>query len=203
MLINKWLLVALGALTAVVGYLGTVDWNTMAPTYAGGIVMALGLVKALVGSLMPPASQTTIVKTGGSVVTHTSHAWLALLLLLGAGLHLAGCASLTTLAGATVNPNYAYAAAQTFDAAETTADAYLRLPPCAAGGPPLCRKAAAVKAIVPAIRTGRTARKAVVAALQAANGGAIPVASYNTLQGAIETLNAAYANYSIAAPTGN
>ena len=44
-------------------------------------------------------------------------------------------------------------------------------------------------------------RNAVVAALHASGGGSIPVASYNTLQSAIDILNSIYTNYGVAAVT--
>ena len=114
---------------------------------------------------------------------------------------LAGCATVeSVITGSTVNPNYAYAAVQSFNAAETTADSYLKLPACVSGGSTACRNATAAAAIVPAIRTARTARNALVAALHASNGGAVPVASYNTLQSAIDVLNSIYTNYGVAAP---
>lgn len=58
-LTNKWTMFALSAATAAVGYLGTVDWNTLEPSYAGGIVSALGMAKMILSALRPattPAS---------------------------------------------------------------------------------------------------------------------------------------------------
>ena len=114
---------------------------------------------------------------------------------------LSGCAALdggAILVSSTVNPNYAYAAVQTFDVAETTADGYLRLPACVAGAiSHVCRDRGAVAKIVPLVRTGRTARNAVKAALRASNGGPIPVVSYNTLQAVVGTLQSVYANYGV------
>jgi hypothetical protein len=71
MLTNKWVLVALGALTTLVGYFGTVDWNTMLPSDAGGIVIVIGAVKFVLASLMPPVGQANITKTAGTFFTHT------------------------------------------------------------------------------------------------------------------------------------
>lgn len=71
MIINKWLLMLANLVIIVIGYLGTVDWQTMAPSKAGTIIMILGLVKATVAALMPPVSQSTIVATGKPIVTHT------------------------------------------------------------------------------------------------------------------------------------
>ena len=71
MLANKYISVALGLATVIVGYLATVDWATLAPSYAGSAVMAIGLLKAILGAVQPPASQATITSTGGSIITHT------------------------------------------------------------------------------------------------------------------------------------
>lgn len=68
---NKWIMLALNVLVMVVGYLATVNWNTYLPSDAGSIVMALGAIKAVLAAIMPPASQSTITSTGGTIVTHT------------------------------------------------------------------------------------------------------------------------------------
>lgn len=120
---------------------------------------------------------------------------------LALALSLSACAGLGVVASSSVNPNYAAAAVQAFNAAETAADTYLQLPKCTSATGVVCRNATAVKSIVPLIRTGQTARNAILSALQASNGAAIPVASYNTLQAIISTLNSVYTNYGVG--TGN
>ena len=116
-------------------------------------------------------------------------------------LGLTGCANIdnayNTLTGASVSPQSALVAANSFDALETVATGYLQLPACGSGAPVTCRNAAAVSKIVPAIRSGRAARNAIEALLSANNGGAITVASYNTLSAAVTTLEAVYSSYSI------
>lgn len=108
---------------------------------------------------------------------------------------LAGCAGL--LPSASASPQSALVAANSFDALETVATGYLELPHCATSSSAACRNASAVASIVPAVRTGRTARNQIEALLQANNGGAIPLATYNTLSASIATLEAVYAQYSI------
>jgi hypothetical protein len=73
MLVNKWVLFALSLIAVVVAYLGTVDWQTLAPSQAGAILMAIAVVKAIVAAVMPPASQKTITAqpAAGGIVTHT------------------------------------------------------------------------------------------------------------------------------------
>ena len=71
MIMNKWLNLALGVAVVLAGYLGTVDWQTLAPSQAGTIVMILGAVKAILGAIQPPASQTMITSTGNMVFPHT------------------------------------------------------------------------------------------------------------------------------------
>ena len=164
----------------------------------GGVFRTLA-TKRIVSALPPAAPTPPSPKL-------QAQAWLALLPLLAL---LSGCAqwqAITGIASSTVNPNYAAAAIQAFDAAETVADGYLKLPACVAGGAKVCRSKAAVAAIVPAVRTGRAARDAVQSALAASNGGPIAVASYNNLESVVTTLQAVYTNYNIALPanvTGN
>jgi hypothetical protein len=72
MITNKWIALGLGLLTVVMGYLGTVDWaHTVAPTMAGSIIMAIGAIRAVLGAIQPPSSQTTLTSTGGTIFTHT------------------------------------------------------------------------------------------------------------------------------------
>lgn len=123
-----------------------------------------------------------------------------------AALSLGACSNLQTLYGevtsTSISPQAALAAANAFDAVETTATAYLSLPACGGAGAPIaCRNATAVANIVPAVRSGRAARKAIEGLLQSSNGGPIPVANYNTLEAAIQTLQSTYAQFSIASVT--
>ena len=71
MLANKWILFALSLAVAIVSYLSTVDWHTLLPSEAGGIVAAIGLLKAVLSAVMPPTTQPTITATGSSLFTHT------------------------------------------------------------------------------------------------------------------------------------
>jgi pyrimidine deaminase RibD-like protein len=119
-------------------------------------------------------------------------------------LALSGCSTVTTLYGelsaTTIPPQTALVAANSFDVIETTATAYLSLPACGSVGATIaCRNAAAVAKIVPSIRAGRVARNGVEALLRANSGAAIPVATYNTLQSAVATLQGVYAAYNISA----
>lgn len=125
-------------------------------------------------------------------------------ILFASALALSGCGAgtfLTNLTGATVSPQSALVAANSFDALETAATAYLQLPACATPSPTgvVCRNAAAAKAIGPAVRAGRTPRNQIEALLAANNGAAIPVATLATLQAAIASLQSIYAQYSIQA----
>ena len=125
-------------------------------------------------------------------------------LILVAALALGGCSAITQawdVATATsVPPQYALAAANSFDAIETVATGYLQLPACGSVGASVaCRNAAAVATIVPAVRSGRAARNAIETLLGQNSGAAIPVASYNTLEAAISTLQTINSQYNIAA----
>lgn len=74
MIFNKYALIALGALGALVSYLSTVDWSSMLPSSKAGAVVTLILVlKTVLASLMPPPSQKTIVadSQAGGLITHT------------------------------------------------------------------------------------------------------------------------------------
>jgi len=115
---------------------------------------------------------------------------------------LGGCAAVQqawdVATSTSVPAQYAYAAANSFDAIETVATAYIQLPPCG-GAWVVCRNSAAVAKIVPAVRSGRVARNQIEALLTANSGAAIPIASYNTLEAAISSLQAVYVQYNIPA----
>ncbi|SRR5579883_1916134 len=125
-------------------------------------------------------------------------------LLLAAALTLAlsGCAEFqkayNALTGATISPSTVYIAANAFDAVEQTATNYLKLPACSGSSGPVCRSAAAVKAIVPAVRSGRIARNQLEAQINASGGGApISTSLYQTLVGATNSLRQIFAQYGI------
>lgn len=118
-----------------------------------------------------------------------------ILVVVGA-LVLAGCQTVATTSP-TMSPQTAVVAVNTFDALEVAATGYLQLPACSATVTIACRQATAVRTIVPAIRLGRTARNVIEAALISAGGGAIPLVSYNTLNGVITTLQSVYTQYGI------
>lgn len=71
MLTNKWVLFGLSLAVTVVGYLSTVDWQTLLPSGAGTIVMVIGVIKMILNGLMPPVGQGVITSTGGTIITHT------------------------------------------------------------------------------------------------------------------------------------
>lgn len=115
---------------------------------------------------------------------------------------LGGCAALqnlenavSTLGGQTVTPEAVIVAGNAFDGVEATATNYLKLPPCAAGGPTICRTQAGVNAIVPAIRAGRSARSQLEADIAANPGQPVSITPYNVLTASISSLNSALAQY--------
>jgi hypothetical protein len=114
---------------------------------------------------------------------------------------LAACANgqnvIGQISNTSVPPSVALVAANSFDALEAVATAYLQLPPCG-GAVVVCRQPAAVANIVPAVRSGRVARNQIESLLSANSGAPIPIASYNTLTAAISTLQAVDAQFNIA-----
>lgn len=86
-------------------------------------------------------------------------------------------------------------AADAFNAAEATATAYLRLPPCPTAA--LCRDPAVVKAIDPALRAGYAARKRLVTAARASSGGVVNLNDFAVLTSSITTLKSLFAQYGI------
>jgi hypothetical protein len=118
-------------------------------------------------------------------------------ILFASAIALGGCSTISTLTGASVKPQSALVAANSFDALETIATGYLELPPCTTTQLAACRNQTAAAKIGPAVRSGRTARNQIEALLQANAGAAIPVASLNTLQAAIATLQSIYTQYNI------
>lgn len=118
---------------------------------------------------------------------------------------LSGCAGLTTIEnaigtveGTSISPQAAATAIYAFNAVETVATGYGQLPSCnKAGAPITCNTPQALAAIKPAILSGRAAKNNLLGLLQSNNGGAIPVASYNTLEAAISSLQNVYVQYGI------
>ena len=126
-----------------------------------------------------------------------------LLLVSTLALSLGACSTLSNIVGvvtgASVTANQAYIAANAYDALEQTATTYLTLPACVAGGTKVCRSAAAVNAIVPAIRSGRIARNNLEAAINAniTAGTAVPATLDQLLTAATATLQGIIAEYGI------
>lgn len=112
-----------------------------------------------------------------------------------------GCAKLTAdynaITGSSVSPTAVIVAANAFDAVEATATNYLRLKKCSATTGPVCRNVVATKAIIPAVRSGRTARNNLEAFMQANPGMLGPTGLYNALQTATSTLEQVFAQYNI------
>lgn len=125
-------------------------------------------------------------------------------ILVVAGL-LSGCAGLTTVEnaigaveGTSISPQAAATAIYAFNAVEAVATGYGQLPSCNTPGAPItCNTPQAIAAIKPAILSGRAARVSLRALLQSSGGAAIPVASYNTLEAAISSLQSVYVQYGI------
>jgi hypothetical protein len=121
-----------------------------------------------------------------------------LVLLAGASafacLALAGCSAVTTLTSPALTPTQVIVAANSFDAIEATATNYLGLPTCPTATP-VCKTAAGVAAIVPAIRAGRAARVTLEAAVNSGGSTPVPVSAYTTLTTAVGTLQALMAQY--------
>ena len=124
-----------------------------------------------------------------------THALLGALLLATAT---SGCATiqkLESLAGASVSPTQVIVAANSFDAIESTAANYLRLPLCPQAA--ACKSDAGVKAIVPAIRAARKARSQLEAYVNANPGQPAPVSLYTALTTAVSALQSAVAIYNV------
>ena len=119
---------------------------------------------------------------------------LASLVIIGA-LGLSGCSYISTLEGTTISPTQVIVAGNSFDAIEATATNYLRLPLCP--GAKLCRTASATAAIIPAVRSARTARNQMEAYVNANPGQPAPVSLYNTAITAINALESTLAQYNV------
>ena len=116
-------------------------------------------------------------------------------------LSLGACAQVTkvydTITGASVSPTAVIVAANSFDALEATATNYLRLKKCSASSGPVCRDAKATAVIIPAIRSGRSARNNLEQFLKDHPGQLGPQGLYDALQAAITTLRQSFAIYGV------
>lgn len=121
---------------------------------------------------------------------------LSLLFVLG------GCANFqnawNVLTSAQVTPQTVVVAANTFDALEATATAYLKLRRCSATSGPVCRDPGVTKKIIPAVRSGRVARNNLEQFFRDHPGQLGPQGLYDALQAAINTLQGIISQYHLA-----
>ena len=121
------------------------------------------------------------------------------LLALTVALSLGACAALqndyNALTGASVSPTAVIVAANAFNGVEATATNYLRLTKCKAGGSPICRDPRATAVIIPAVRSGRTARNNLEAFMVANPGVLGPTGLYNALVASTQTLQQVFSQY--------
>jgi hypothetical protein len=117
---------------------------------------------------------------------------LALALVLAVSL--GGCATfqkvqnaVEVVGGLKVNSKSAYVAINVFNAAERSATAYLRLPPCN-GTVPICRAYGAAQAIEQPFRAGIQARNDLRSYMKANKGTVADAGLYNTLVAATTSL---------------
>lgn len=104
------------------------------------------------------------------------------------------CSAINTLTSPALTPTQVIVAANAFDALEASAANYLALPTCPINAP-VCKTAAGVRAIVPAIRAGRAARSTLEAAVNSGGSMSLSVSTFTTLKTAITTLQAMMAQY--------
>ena len=123
---------------------------------------------------------------------------LAILGALALATVLSGCNTLSVISGAAISPQSADVAINSFDVLEASATAYLSLPTCGApGATVVCKNLTAAAKIIPAVKSGRVARDQILALLNANSGAAIPVATYNSLEAVITTLQGVNSAYNI------
>lgn len=115
---------------------------------------------------------------------------------------LAGCASFgrvqnafSVLTETQISPTAAVVAANTFNALEATATNYLRLKRCTGANGPICRDPAITTKIVPAVRSGRAARDALIKFVRQHPGQLGASGLYDALVASTSTLQAVYAQY--------
>lgn len=113
-------------------------------------------------------------------------------------LALSGCANLSTAWNTLTSTQVTYqtvaVAANTFDALEATATAYLKLPKCN-GLIKICRDPSATKKIISAVRAGRVARNNLEQFFADHPGQLGPQGLYDALQAAITTLQGVISQY--------
>ena len=123
---------------------------------------------------------------------------LAILGALALATALSGCNTLSVISGAAISPQSADVAINSFDVLEASATAYLSLPTCGApGATVVCKNLTAAAKIIPAVKSGRVARDQILSLLNANSGAAIPVATYNSLEAVITTLQGVNSAYNI------
>jgi len=112
---------------------------------------------------------------------------------------LAGCANLknayNTITSAQVSPKLVIVASNAFDAVQATATNYIAY--CTPNPAPKGCSDAAIKQIIPAVRSGRDARNALEAYLKTHPNAIGAQGLYDALVSATGTLNSVIANYSI------
>jgi hypothetical protein len=106
-------------------------------------------------------------------------------------LTLGGCTTLSTIEGTSVPAKAAYTAAAAANTAIQGATVYLRLPLCSTAQPKACRTQATSQQLYDDMTAVQTSRNGLIALLKQNNGGPIPVANYNNLQTAVQTLTVA------------
>lgn len=99
------------------------------------------------------------------------------------------------ISGVTVTPQAVVIAANSVDALQDTATAYLRLPLCRAGGTPVCRARAATQPIKRAVLAMRSARNDLESFLAAHPGTAPPASLYDKVTAAVNALGDIIAQY--------
>lgn len=108
---------------------------------------------------------------------------------------LAGCSTLTNLAATTVPASSVVVAVNAFDAVKTTASNYIAY--CTPNPSPAGCNDAAIRKLIPAVRSGTDARNA-VEAFEKAHPGPIGVSGiYDALTSATNTIQAIVAEYGV------
>lgn len=119
---------------------------------------------------------------------------------------LSGCASerfqsveraWSALTSTTVSRKTVDIAASTFDAVEKVGTRYLRLPRCTGVNGPVCRNPTATAVLIPAIRSGKSARTALVRFVRQHPGDLGANGLYDALLSATDTLDKIYLQYGI------
>jgi len=122
-------------------------------------------------------------------------------LILCAAAALGGCAQVqnawSVITGASVPPSAVFVAGYSFDAIETTATNYLKLPKCTGANGPACRNPKATAALIPAISAGRVARNNLEQYLAGHPGQLGPSGLYDAVKAAGATIVGIFAQYNI------